>query len=972
MAALQQDQLILILSKLTSLNEDERNEASKQLIQFKKQNGSLVMLLQCAVTNLSLDMDLRTQAAIALKNFVNNQWNNLKEIQGKSTLRESIVQSVVISPPIIRNQLKLVLQEIVRNEFPKKWKTLGDELLQFLKQNEIETKLGIIAALDSTFYELCGEKKKKFNAFDKILTNIIPQLLQTAIIIHQSNSMHDNDALLLKSICKLLHRACRVHLTAIMRDMNDLKTLIEFMLAISMKQIPSNLYPDIQTRPQQIWWKCKKWSIKFIYQIYDRYGFPSEESKELQTKEFSKQFMPTLANGIVVKMLEILHNTFLARKEGDFDNLGYISPQVLGIFLDIICISVAHNATYVPSIKQQLPLIVEEIIFPHIVMTVEEANLFDEDPQEFINQITGIVGQIGTPRSIAASLLRKLAGARRQSALTIVIQGLTAALNIGIGKIVQEQQRQQQQQQVQQLNEQQSFGIWVDLEAALDAFGQISMSLVAPAEKQDNLIISQENKLENSSGIQIEGQDQQQQQTIPNQMNPFAPVDNSNLTDNNQHSVKKFIVAQYDREVNQLIVQFVIPCLASTSPYGILKRRALWVIKQYAKFLTTSPSALSQQQTQQQDQFGNLNNNNNNNNSLLLQILFLVTTALDDPRQPVRVMATDTCTALMQQIKRSCKDGIINLDLFKQICGFVPELFNKLLAIFRGSPAAQDTVIEALTRTVRFARQQVAPHALDVFRTIVIDAHEKLLTRWADISKIREQDDLEGEIGSIPHELIEAKKDIIKSQQYNQHGVKLDRDEFQQELKEEETIYGAAELLDEIVYFTMDASNTQTAPNQQQQSNIDGQQIIINQGPSQLTTTLFEQYEPFISQILVEAIDNKDDEVLDAYSQCFNTLCVGIDLGLRNRISKPGLNGNGAALRAATQNDVNSPIYTVFNPPALPVKLSEAFMKLLGNLKKNTDNLQQFLAAIEGICNSQIVRVLNNNVIIIPIINIVR
>ncbi|KAA6388744.1 MAG: hypothetical protein EZS28_015731 [Streblomastix strix] len=236
------DQLPIILNSLLSENKEERDDAQKKLNQFKKQKGSLIKLLQYAVIGGNENLNLQTQAAIALKNIIQSKWEDLNPNLGKAELKDSIIQAIIITPKVIQKQLLLVLEDIVENEYPKRWKTLKDELLGILNKEDINVKYGSLLVINTVVRCLGVKKGKQFKAFEDLLSNLVPALLQTALIIHQSNQMDERYAQILKEICKIFYLSAYHQLPAILKNINDLKNLIELMLSIVVKEIPDNIY----------------------------------------------------------------------------------------------------------------------------------------------------------------------------------------------------------------------------------------------------------------------------------------------------------------------------------------------------------------------------------------------------------------------------------------------------------------------------------------------------------------------------------------------------------------------------------------------------------------------------------------------------------------------------------------------------------------------------------------------------------
>lgn len=92
-----------------------------------------------------LDMPVRQAGAIYLKNLITNSWQDRETEPGQTVLvyaiheqdramiRESIVEAIVHAPDIIRVQLSICVNHIIKLDFPGRWTQVVDKINIYLQ-----------------------------------------------------------------------------------------------------------------------------------------------------------------------------------------------------------------------------------------------------------------------------------------------------------------------------------------------------------------------------------------------------------------------------------------------------------------------------------------------------------------------------------------------------------------------------------------------------------------------------------------------------------------------------------------------------------------------------------------------------------------------------------------------------------------------------------------------------------------------
>lgn len=111
-----------------TIDPNQRLQAEEQLNQVHKIIGFLPSLLQVVMQN-DVDSPVRQAGAIYLKNMVTSSWQDREAEPGvplpfsiheqdRAMIRDTIVEAIVHAPDIIRVQLCVCINNIIKNDFP--------------------------------------------------------------------------------------------------------------------------------------------------------------------------------------------------------------------------------------------------------------------------------------------------------------------------------------------------------------------------------------------------------------------------------------------------------------------------------------------------------------------------------------------------------------------------------------------------------------------------------------------------------------------------------------------------------------------------------------------------------------------------------------------------------------------------------------------------------------------------------------
>uniref|UniRef100_A0A7N8X965 Importin 8 n=1 Tax=Mastacembelus armatus TaxID=205130 RepID=A0A7N8X965_9TELE len=365
-----------------TIDPNLRIAAENELNQSYKIINFAPTLLQIIVSE-QVEFPVRQAAAIYLKNMVSQYWQDREPSLGevvfpfnihendRQQIRDHIVEGIIRCPESIRAQLTMCLRAIIKHDFPGRWTAIVDKISMYLQSQNSGSWYGSLLALYQLVktyeYRKADEREPLLAAMQIFLLRIqqlISQLLADATIF---------SVLIQKQILKIFH------------------ALVQETLEV-----------DEDDRPELAWWKCKKWALRIITRLFERYGSPGNVTKEYY--EFADFFLKTYAVGIQQVLLKVVDQH--RQKQ-------YVTPRVLQQCLNYLNQGLSHSLTW-KQMKPHMQTICQEVIFPLMCYKDEDEKLWQEDPYEYIRMKFNLYDDHALPATAAQSLLCKAARKRKE------------------------------------------------------------------------------------------------------------------------------------------------------------------------------------------------------------------------------------------------------------------------------------------------------------------------------------------------------------------------------------------------------------------------------------------------------------------------------------------------------------------------------------------------------------------------------
>ncbi|XP_040009150.1 importin-8 [Xiphias gladius] len=321
-------------------------------------------------------------------------------IAAENELNQVVSNSICLC--IVRSaQLTMCLRAIIKHDFPGRWTAIVDKIGMYLQSQNSGSWYGSLLALYQLVktyeYRKADEREPLLAAMQIFLPRIqqlISQLLADATIF---------SVLIQKQILKIFHALVQYSLPLQLINNAVMTQWMEILRAIMDRDVPAEtLEVDEDDRPELAWWKCKKWSLRIITRLFERYGSPGNVTKEYY--EFAEFFLKTYAVGMQQVLLKVVDQH--RQKQ-------YVTPRVLQQCLNYLNQGLSHSLTW-KQMKPHMQTMCREVIFPLMCYKDEDEKLWQEDPYEYIRMKFNLYDDHALPATAAQSLLCKAARKRKE------------------------------------------------------------------------------------------------------------------------------------------------------------------------------------------------------------------------------------------------------------------------------------------------------------------------------------------------------------------------------------------------------------------------------------------------------------------------------------------------------------------------------------------------------------------------------
>ncbi|XP_065176785.1 importin-7-like [Sycon ciliatum] len=355
--------------------------AENELEKFSEVSGFPSCLFQI-VTSGDADLALRQAAGIYLKNLVERHYKVREKRPGekqpfelaqadKATLRQHIVEAVIVVPAQVRKLLEACVGRMVESDFPMIWTDLAEKIVVCLSSAQDSTWLGASLCALQLSKRYRWKQASERSEFYRAMAVILPLLRQhlTSLIPNQSEA----SVLIQKTIVKVFHHMIEMSLPLDILN-EELSHWFACFRAILVLDVPAEtLEEEEESRSDLIWWKLRRWTADTLEILFDRYGCPLQVGKKY--KQFAHEYCSKYNVDVLGALLTVLDK---------YRKGGYVAPIVLYHCLGYLKLAVRHAASWKRVLAKQADVLVQEVVFPLLCYSDADDELWQDDPYEYI------------------------------------------------------------------------------------------------------------------------------------------------------------------------------------------------------------------------------------------------------------------------------------------------------------------------------------------------------------------------------------------------------------------------------------------------------------------------------------------------------------------------------------------------------------------------------------------------------------
>ncbi|XP_033832240.1 importin-8 isoform X2 [Periophthalmus magnuspinnatus] len=389
-----------------------RLAAENELNQSYKIINFAPTLLQIIVSE-QVEFPVRQAAAIYLKNMVSQYWQDREPAIGevvfpfnihendRQQIRDNIIEGIIRCPESIRAQLTMCLRAIIRHDFPGRWPGVVDKLQVYLRAQNSSGWYGALLALYQLVKTYEYRKAEEREPLLVAMTVFLPRVQQLLAQLLPDSTIFS--VLIQKQVLKIFYSLVQYSLPLRLIDNTVMTQWMEVFRQIMDRDVPAEtLEVDEDDRPELAWWKCKKWAMRIITRLFERYGSPGNVTKEYA--EFADFFLKTYAVGLQQTLLKVVDQ---------YRQKQYVTPRVLQQCLLYLSQGLSHSLTW-KHLKPHIQILNQEVIFPLMCYKDEDDKLWQEDPYEYIRMKFNLYDDHALPATAAQGLLCKAARKRKE------------------------------------------------------------------------------------------------------------------------------------------------------------------------------------------------------------------------------------------------------------------------------------------------------------------------------------------------------------------------------------------------------------------------------------------------------------------------------------------------------------------------------------------------------------------------------
>uniref|UniRef100_A0A7R9YU85 Importin N-terminal domain-containing protein n=1 Tax=Chlamydomonas euryale TaxID=1486919 RepID=A0A7R9YU85_9CHLO len=402
------NQLCTVLAACIGADATQRTAAEEVLKQHEAVQGQAVNMLRVAAEE-QVDAAVRQVAAISFKNLVKKYWEPaspgqpcLRE-EDRAVVRENLLEALIRSPHMVQLQIGEVFKMVVYADFPEKWPNLLAALWPNLVSQDEGRLYGGLYALRMVARKYEFRDASERDPLREITSAALPVLLQLLQQLLLNTSGSNQVAMLIKLVCKIFWSCTYMEIPDVLLQDAQFVGWMQCLLAFATQPVPA--YVDqipAADRHSHPWWKAKKWGLHISYRLFHRYSV-AKHAKEGNDKAFAERFVRDCRTPFLEAHMQLVAAT--ARG-------AYLSPRCLNLVFQFLTQALEVKDTYAHG-RTHWDGILHNIAFPILCFNEADAQLWEEDPHEYIRKGYDIMEDMYSPKTAVANFAHELCSKKK-------------------------------------------------------------------------------------------------------------------------------------------------------------------------------------------------------------------------------------------------------------------------------------------------------------------------------------------------------------------------------------------------------------------------------------------------------------------------------------------------------------------------------------------------------------------------------
>jgi exportin-2 (importin alpha re-exporter) len=390
-----------VVTALLSPDGRTRREAENYVQTIEDQPGFTICTLRLisliAPSTIPADIAARQSAAVLFKNVIKRRWVPAEDAgnpipqSDRDTIKTHLVNLMCSTPPDVQRQLAEAVTLIAKSDFPEHWPTLLPQLVEKLRENNLHVTNGVMLTANSIFKRFrnadmsdSDSENGVLRELDYCLKGFQEPLLRTFVSLGALLPTLEHDTQQLTMLLETIRLSCRVFFSLNSVDIpeyfeDNLSTwMAEFAKYLSYKNY--TVSSTSETDPGPI----------------ERIHAAIVENIVLYVGKYEEQFA-----GHLQQFTQLIWQLLVELgPQAKFDTVA-----VNGIkFLATVSSKEVNISLFNDEILRQ---IVEQIVVKNLTCTELDAELFEDNPTDYIRKdMEG--GDLDTRRRGAIELVRSL------------------------------------------------------------------------------------------------------------------------------------------------------------------------------------------------------------------------------------------------------------------------------------------------------------------------------------------------------------------------------------------------------------------------------------------------------------------------------------------------------------------------------------------------------------------------------------